>query len=175
MEKVMRDALDSGMRVTDFEAIITYPNTETQTPSHYKFTYKIDGNLIVDEFDNINTDEANADLEEEAVEEQKSSTSDETSSDSPLEITRLSLSKEEIDITNKGAESVNLSGYTIVSVTGNQTFTFQSYVLEPNQTVTVYARGGEGDIKWSGSYIWNNDGDPAELYDNVGNLIYTYN
>lgn len=37
MEKVIRDA--GGC--TDFEAIITYPNTETQIPSYYKYTYTL--------------------------------------------------------------------------------------------------------------------------------------
>ena len=53
MEKVIRQA--GGC--TDFEAIITYPNNETQIPNHYKYTYKINGNVIVDEFDNINPDD----------------------------------------------------------------------------------------------------------------------
>lgn len=53
MEKVIRQA--GGC--TDFEAIITYPNNETQIPSHYKYTYTINGNVIVDEFDNINPDD----------------------------------------------------------------------------------------------------------------------
>lgn len=53
MEKVIRQA--GGC--TDFEAIITYPNTETQIPSHYKYTYTIRGNVIVDEFDNVNPED----------------------------------------------------------------------------------------------------------------------
>lgn len=55
MEAVIRSA--GGC--SDFEAIITYPNTETQIPSHYKYTYTLMGNVIVDEFDNINPDEYN--------------------------------------------------------------------------------------------------------------------
>jgi hypothetical protein len=55
MEKVIRDA--GGC--SDFEAIITYPNTETQIPSKYKYTYTLMGNVIVDEFENINPDEYN--------------------------------------------------------------------------------------------------------------------
>lgn len=55
MEKTIRDA--GGC--TDFVAIITYPNTNTQIPSHYSFTYTINGNVIKDEFDNINPDEYN--------------------------------------------------------------------------------------------------------------------
>lgn len=63
MEKVIRDA--GGC--TDFEAIITYPNTETQIPSRYKYTYTINGNVIVDEFDNVNPDEVNAQIIKEAT------------------------------------------------------------------------------------------------------------
>lgn len=48
MEKVIRDA--DGC--TDFTAIITYPDTKTQTPSHYDYTYTIRGNVIHDSFDN---------------------------------------------------------------------------------------------------------------------------
>lgn len=43
----------------NFEAIITYPNTTTQIPSRYKYTYTVNGNQVVDEFDNINPDEYN--------------------------------------------------------------------------------------------------------------------
>ena len=56
MEKVIRDA--GGC--SDFEAIITYPNTKTQIPSKYKYTYTLRGNTIVDEFNNINPDQYNA-------------------------------------------------------------------------------------------------------------------
>ncbi|CAI3549181.1 DNA/RNA non-specific endonuclease [Clostridium neonatale] len=59
MEKVIRDA--GGC--TDFTAIITYPDTTTQIPSHYSYTYTIKGNVVNDEFDNINPDEYNANLE----------------------------------------------------------------------------------------------------------------
>jgi len=44
-------------------AIITYPDTTTQIPSHYSYTYTINGNVINDEFDNVNPDEYNASLE----------------------------------------------------------------------------------------------------------------
>lgn len=34
---------------------ITYPNSNTQIPSKYKYTYYIDGRLVIDEFENINS------------------------------------------------------------------------------------------------------------------------
>ena len=58
MEKVIRDA--GGC--TDFVAVISYPNTQTQIPNHYKFTYKIQGRSVTDEFDNVNPDEVNKNL-----------------------------------------------------------------------------------------------------------------
>jgi hypothetical protein len=58
MEEVIRKAGGA----TNFEAIITYPNTETQIPSSYQYTYTIKGNKIVDTFDNVNPDEVNASL-----------------------------------------------------------------------------------------------------------------
>ena len=45
---------------TNFEALITYPNTTTQVPSYYKYTYTINGYQVVDEFQNVNPDEYNA-------------------------------------------------------------------------------------------------------------------
>ncbi|MDR7071640.1 DNA/RNA non-specific endonuclease [Fictibacillus barbaricus] len=60
MEKVIRDA--GGC--TDFVAVIQYPNTQTQIPNDYKFTYKIQGRSIIDEFDNVNPDEVNKKLRE---------------------------------------------------------------------------------------------------------------
>lgn len=58
MEKIIRDA--GGC--TNFVAIITYPNTTTQIPSHYSYTYTINGNVINDEFRNINPNEDINDL-----------------------------------------------------------------------------------------------------------------
>ena len=58
MERNIRDAGGA----TDFEAIITYPNTETQTPSHYQYTYTIKGNTVTDSFENKNPDKVNSEL-----------------------------------------------------------------------------------------------------------------
>ncbi|RDW20085.1 hypothetical protein CWR48_05010 [Oceanobacillus arenosus] len=58
----MEDAIRSAGGATNFEAIITYPNTETQIPSSYQYTYTLMGNEIVDTFDNVNPDEVNESL-----------------------------------------------------------------------------------------------------------------
>ncbi|WP_307343535.1 DNA/RNA non-specific endonuclease [Metabacillus malikii] len=58
----MEDAIRKAGGATHFEAIITYPDTKTQIPSSYQYTYTIMGNEIVDTFDNVNPDEVNESL-----------------------------------------------------------------------------------------------------------------
>lgn len=58
MESVIRSA--GG--VTDFEAIITYPDTTTHIPSSYQYTYTLMDEVIVDVFENVNPDEVNEEL-----------------------------------------------------------------------------------------------------------------
>jgi hypothetical protein len=58
----MEEVIRSAGGATNFEAIITYPNTETQIPSSYQYTYTLMGNEIVDTFDNGSPDEINASL-----------------------------------------------------------------------------------------------------------------
>ncbi len=58
----MEDSIRKAGGCTDFTAIITYPNTTTQIPSHYSYTYTINGNIVHDEFDNVNPDKYNANL-----------------------------------------------------------------------------------------------------------------
>lgn len=58
----LEDAIRKAGGATNFEAIITYPNTETQIPSSYQYTYTLKGNEVIDTFDNVNPDEVNASL-----------------------------------------------------------------------------------------------------------------
>lgn len=58
MESVIRSAGGA----TNFEAIITYPDTTTHIPSGYQFTYTLMGEVIVDFFENVNPDEVNEEL-----------------------------------------------------------------------------------------------------------------
>jgi hypothetical protein len=58
----MENAIRSAGGATHFEAIITYPNTKTQIPTSYQYTYTLMGNVIVDKFDNVNPDEVNKSL-----------------------------------------------------------------------------------------------------------------
>ncbi|MFJ8243861.1 DNA/RNA non-specific endonuclease [Peribacillus asahii] len=84
----MEDAIRKAGGATNFEAIITYPNTETQIPSHYKYTYTLKGNKIVDEFDNGNPDEINKSLgltESKSTNSNKSTSSNKSSASNGTE------------------------------------------------------------------------------------------
>jgi hypothetical protein len=79
----MEDAIRKAGGATNFEAIITYPNTETQIPSSYQYTYTLMGNEVVDTFDNVNPDEVNESLGltgSEPAETTSSNTSDDIAS-----------------------------------------------------------------------------------------------
>jgi hypothetical protein len=79
----MEDVIRSTGGATNFEAIITYPNTETQIPSSYQYTYTLMGNEIVDTFDNVNPDEVNESLgltDSEPSDSTSSNTNDDISS-----------------------------------------------------------------------------------------------
>ena len=56
----MERTIQQAGGATNFEAIITYPNTTTHVPSYYRYTYTINGYQVIDEFQNINPDEYNA-------------------------------------------------------------------------------------------------------------------
>lgn len=163
MEKVIREA--GGC--TDFIAVITYPNVLTQVPSHYSFTFTLNGDVIHESFDNVSPDEINHSLQEnQSLVENQSN--DMTSN---LVILSVGLISEEVIIKNISTNTVQLKGYKLISITGNQVYTFSDYLLAAGKTVTVYSGKGSGDLKWTGSYIWNNNGDSAALYDASGKLL----
>lgn len=75
----MEDAIRKAGGCTDFVAIITYPNTTTQIPSHYSYTYTIKGKVVNDEFDNIDPDEYNKNLGIDSSSNSSSNTSNSNS------------------------------------------------------------------------------------------------
>lgn len=83
--------------------------------------------------------------------------------------------KEYIVIKNKSDESVNISGWRILSVKGEQDFVFPTYVLEAGGSVVVGDSDKNEHVKlhWlEGRGVWNNsESDPAELYDAEGELM----
>ncbi|MCK2000357.1 DNA/RNA non-specific endonuclease [[Brevibacterium] frigoritolerans] len=85
----MEDSIRKAGGATYFEAIITYPNTKTQVPSTYQYTYTIMGNKIVDTFDNVNPDEVNASLGLTDSESEESTEPVESNGDTNSDISRV--------------------------------------------------------------------------------------
>lgn len=58
----MEDVIRKAGGAKDFEAIITYPNTTTQIPSRYQYTYTVRGNTVTDTYGNEDPEEVNESL-----------------------------------------------------------------------------------------------------------------
>ncbi|WP_059173212.1 MBL fold metallo-hydrolase [Bacillus sp. FJAT-27445] len=96
------------------------------------------------------------------------------------EINILSVDKaaEVVKIKNSGTTDANLTGWKLVSVEGNQTFTFPSgYMLKAGSTVSVTSgpnavSNPPTQLKWTTGNMWNNtSSDPAQLYNVEGVII----
>ena len=76
-----------------------------------------------------------------------------------------------------GDESVDLAGWRIVDIDeGYPSLTFNSYALEPGQTIRVYTNeyhSEYGGFSFGcGTAVWNNsDPDTAVLYDAQGHEV----
>jgi competence protein ComEC len=89
----------------------------------------------------------------------------------------IGANPETIVIQNAGAADQDMTGWVIRSVKGNQQYSFPAgFVLKAGAAVTVQSASKAQDnppaiLRWATSNIWNNDGDPAELYDSSGALV----
>jgi phage tail sheath protein FI len=104
---------------------------------------------------------------------------------SDLRITSLQYSGRDryVQIANDGAAAQDMTGWQLHSVVGDQLYTFPSgYVLNAGASVLVHSvpeanrktNNRPTDLEWATSYIWNNDGDTAELRDPSRTVVYSY-
>jgi beta-lactamase superfamily II metal-dependent hydrolase len=100
---------------------------------------------------------------------------DEKTNSTGVIISNLDKVNELITIQNNSAKDVDLNGWTITSVTGNQVYTFSNYNLKSKTTVVVASGDAIGDLKWGKGNVWNNSSDdPAELRDSQGSLVFRF-
>jgi hypothetical protein len=84
---------------------------------------------------------------------------------------------ETASITNTGTAPVDLTGWRLVSVRGNQVFDQfpAGFTLAPGQSGTITsgpnAQAGSGLLRWTTENIWNNSGDPGRLLDADGIVV----
>lgn len=103
------------------------------------------------------------------------SSSSEESTNKNVIISSVDKANEIVTLKNKGTANVDISGWTLVSVAGNQTYTIPSLVLKAGASVTIASGDASGDLKWTSANIWNNSSsDPAKLLDTNGNLVCSY-
>ncbi|MGN7943252.1 cell wall-binding repeat-containing protein [Virgibacillus sp. 6R] len=94
-----------------------------------------------------------------------------------LQITSLDLEKDKVVIKNVDSRDLNLTGWRLYSADGGQNFTFpNNYVLKKGSSVTVVSGRGAIDnppsqLLWTKSYMWENDGDIARVYNPLNGLV----
>ncbi|MFS1511774.1 thermonuclease family protein [Chengkuizengella sp. SCS-71B] len=96
--------------------------------------------------------------------------------DSPVQITEVNLEEEYITIMNNDSTDMDMTGWSVLSVEGDQRFDFpDSYTIKAGEAITIwsgdFSRGVWSiDLYWTEQNIWNNNGDPAQLI-NADNVI----
>lgn len=92
-----------------------------------------------------------------------------------IEIISKDLEAELVSIKNNSTKSVNLAGWQLISVEGNQIYEFPDVTLQPGETVTIAsgpdAVESEGVLKWTSRQIWLNSGDAAKLQNVKGEVV----
>ncbi|TDX45520.1 MBL fold metallo-hydrolase [Orenia marismortui] len=107
------------------------------------------------------------------------STKDSKLIDSPLKITKLDLKKELVIIKNSSNKKLDISNWKLISLRGKQEFIFpKGTVIRPGKNLTIVsgrrAKKAKGQIVWTKKYIWNNQGDFAQLYNSKNQLVSEY-
>lgn len=87
---------------------------------------------------------------------------------------------EYVSLANYGNAGQNMTSWHLFSVVGSQSYYFPfGYVLAPGASVRIHSgpdatSNPPASLRWTTSYIWNNDGDKAILYNAQGQIIDTY-
>lgn len=111
--------------------------------------------------------------------EHETSNEDVTLKAAPYTGIRLTVVKEDQKamISNYTSQDLDLSHWKLVSVAGNQIYIFEDLILEPGETVAVYARSMERipesiHFYWGNDLVWDlNEKESAELYNTNNELI----
>ncbi len=86
-------------------------------------------------------------------------------------------SDEYVKIVNDGTAPQDMTGWRLLSVKGNQWYTFPAgYVLPPGGAVYVHSglfatSEPPQHLRWTRKYIWHDKGDTAVLYDSAGSEV----
>jgi hypothetical protein len=85
---------------------------------------------------------------------------------------------EYVEITNTGAEPVDITDWELQDTSGSREFRWESYTLEPGASIRVYTNEVHPDTGGfsfgSRQPLWRNSGDVAELYDADKQLVFRF-
>lgn len=92
-----------------------------------------------------------------------------------VELISKDLQAEVVAIRNNSMETVNLQGWQLISVEGNQIFTFPNIQLAAGKTLYITsgpeAKASSNSIVWTKRQIWLNSGDAAQLKNEKGEIV----
>ncbi|MGM0438220.1 MAG: MBL fold metallo-hydrolase, partial [Bacillota bacterium] len=96
-----------------------------------------------------------------------------------VEIINVDLKKEIVKIKNNSGEKIDISGWRLLSVKGEQEFYFpEGTIINQGEIIKVVSgRNAEEKtdaIIWTKAYIWNNEGDSAKLFNVEQEVISSY-
>ena len=74
-------------------------------------------------------------------------------------------------ITNSGSSPVNGVCWKLTDERAKHSYTFTKTTVPADGSMTVTSRTASGDLKWTSTNIWNNEGNTAYLYDGSGQLV----
>lgn len=98
-----------------------------------------------------------------------------SSSSSNVELISKDVQEEIVVIQNNSSQAVNLKGWELISVEGNQEFNFPDINLAPGKKLSISsgpnAKTSAGTLEWSKRQIWLNSGDAARLVNAKGEVV----
>lgn len=98
-----------------------------------------------------------------------------SSSSGNVELISKDVQEEIVVIQNNSSQAVNLKGWELISVEGNQEFNFPDINLAPGKKLSISsgpnAKTSAGTLEWSKRQIWLNSGDAARLVNAKGEVV----
>ncbi|MEG0384725.1 MAG: MBL fold metallo-hydrolase [Solibacillus sp.] len=92
-----------------------------------------------------------------------------------VELISKDLQSEVVVVKNTGKEAVNMQGWQLVSVEGDQVFDFPNIELAPATSISITsgpdAKTGDNELQWTKRQIWLNTGDAAQLLNAKGEVV----
>lgn len=92
-----------------------------------------------------------------------------------VELVSKDVHAEIVAVQNNSNQAVNLQGWQLVSVEGNQIFNFPNINLAPGKTIYITsgseAKTANNSLEWTKKQIWLNSGDAAQLRNAKGEVV----